>query len=696
MIIAKVQKAGFSASPNLPAAEKAEADEAGQDPEEMALKRERQGIIIAAILSAVLLYISMGQMLSHPLPVPAFINVHSAPFNFALTQLILTAPVLFIGRRFYINGFKTLYHLSPNMDTLVAIGSGFSFLYSVVTMYLISYDPMQVHNLYFESAAVVVTLVMLGKHFEAQSRGKTKAAIKLLMALAPETALLCEDGIGGKVREVPSKTLKPGDTVLVKPGARVPADGIVTDGSAAVNESMLTGESLPVEKSAGDPVIGGSVSYNGAMYVRVEKVGEDSTLSKIIKLVEDAQGKKAPVSKLADRVAGVFVPVVIGIAVVSSIVWAALGHDAAFVLRVFTAVLVIACPCALGLATPTAIMVGTGLGAAHGILVRSGEALENMSRITAVVLDKTGTITTGEPVVAEMSPVGCNEDELLSLAASAEAVSEHPLSKAVIKRADGLTLFPLESFESIVGKGVRAVLTDGRRVIVGNAKLFDDEKVDFSVCADAIERFSSRGQTPILAACDGTLLGVIAVADEVRGTSASAIDRMRAMGITVYMLTGDNRRAAEYIGSLVHTNEVIAEVLPSDKSAVIARLKKEGHRVMMVGDGINDAPALTAADVGAAIGGGSDIAIESGDIVLMRSDLGDAAKAIRLGRLTLRNIKQNLFWAFCYNIIGIPIAAGLLYPINGLLMNPMLAGLAMSLSSVSVVTNALRLKTKKL
>ncbi|MCI5605432.1 MAG: heavy metal translocating P-type ATPase [Clostridia bacterium] len=650
---------------------------------------QRNELICAVIITLLLLYVSMGQMFKYKLPVPEIIDMNRMPENYALTQILLTIPILYFGRRFFINGFKALFHRNPNMDSLVAIGSGSSFLYSLYLTYLIPYEPHHVHHLYYESAAVVITFIMLGKFLESRNKEKTKGAIKKLMELAPDTALLVKDDM---VTEVASESLKPGDIVLVKPGAKIPLDGIVKSGSGGVDESMLTGESLPVEKSEGSEVIGGSISYNGALYVEITRIGEDTTLSKIIKFVEDAQGKKAPISKIADKVAGIFVPSVIGIAVLASVIWTIAGKDFSFVLRIFTSVLVIACPCALGLATPTAIMVGTGLGASNGILIRSGEALEITHNINVVVLDKTGTVTEGKPVVTEIISNGISEEELLQYAAAVEASSDHPLAKAIVERA-GVITKQVTEFENVSGMGIRAA-ADGKRIAVGNKRLMDG--VDVSEFESDIKRLSEQGETPMYVAINSKLMGIISVADSVKETSREAVSKLKKAGIKVYLLTGDNKAAAEHIGRLVGADEVISEVLPEDKAEVVKKLQAEGNKVMMVGDGINDAPALVQADVGAAVGGGSDIAIESADIVLMKSDLNDVYKAIRLSRMTIKNVKENLFWAFCYNTIGIPIAAGILYPFNGMLLSPMFAGLAMSLSSVCVVSNALRLRSKKL
>ena len=695
-IVAKVEKAGFGAALHQDHPAPATAQSA-EDAEAAALRQKKTELIVAAVFSVALLYVSMGQMLPFglpALPLPDIFSMHTHPVNFAILQLILAVPVLYCGRNFFLGGFKSLFHGNPNMDSLVAIGSGCSFAYSLVMTFLISDAPQTyVHNLYYESSAVVLTLVSLGKFLESRNMQKTKGAITALMQLAPDTAILADTG-----REVPTASLKVGDTVLVKPGARIPADGSVTEGESSVNEAMLTGESMPVEKGPGSEVIGGSVNQNGVLYVRVTRTGDDTTLSRIIRFVEDAQGKKAPISKTADKVAGVFVPTVITIALLAAVAWAIAGEPFSFVLRVFTSVLVIACPCALGLATPTAIMVGTGLGARHGILIRSGEILEITHSVDTVVLDKTGTVTQGTPAVTEIVPWETSEEALLNTAAAVEAVSSHPLADAITAcaRERGIQLQARpESFENLSGRGLKATL-GGKTVLAGNRRLLQEHGVDPAPLQDRAEALSAQGQTPMYFALDGRLLGLISVADPVKETSADAIRRMKESGIHTVLLTGDNRAAAEHIGALVGVDEVIAEVLPEEKAGVVEKLQAQGRTVMMVGDGINDAPALTAATVGCAIGSGSDIAIESADIVLMRSDLQDVPRALRLSALTLRDIKQNLFWAFCYNTIGIPIAAGLLYLFGGPLLSPMFAGAAMSLSSVCVVGNALRLGRAKL
>ena len=696
LIVKKVEKAGFGAALRQKEEEKQDTAQDQADAEEAELRRKKRELILSGIFSAVLLYVSMGQMLPFglpPLPVPEFVDMHAHPVNFAILQLLLAIPVLYCGRNFFIGGFKALFHLTPNMDSLVAIGSACSFAYSVVMTFLIDYDAHYVHNLYYESAAVVLTLVSLGKFMESRNMQKTKGAITALMQLSPDTAILALSG-----REVPTKELKISDLVLVKPGERVPVDGIVTQGESSVNEAMLTGESMPVEKGVGSEVIGGSVNLNGALTVKVSRTGEDTTLSRIIRFVEDAQGKKAPISRMADQVAGVFVPVVMTIAALAAIAWAMAGQPLPFVLRVFTSVLVIACPCALGLATPTAIMVGTGLGARKGILIRSGEILEITHSVDTVVLDKTGTVTEGQPKVTTLIPVGCMENELLRTAAAVEAVSAHPLAEAICAYAkeQGLSSLPRpEQFENLSGRGLKATL-EGEMILAGNRRLLQEQGVDISSLESQAAQLAAQGQTPMYFAKSGKLLGLISVADPIKKTSFTVIEEMKKSGIRVVLLTGDSRTAAEHIGSVAGVDEVIAEVLPEEKAGIVQKLQEEGRIVMMVGDGINDAPALTAATVGCAIGSGSDIAIESADIVLMRDDLMDVQRALRLSALTLRHIKQNLFWAFCYNTIGIPIAAGLLYLFGGPLLSPMFAGAAMSLSSVCVVGNALRLGRAKL
>lgn len=698
LIMEKVEKAGFLASPFEEEKDLKKQEEEAWGKQEEALHIMRRRLLAAVCFAVPLLYISMGHMLPFPLPLPAFLHMDTHPFRYALAQLILTIPVLIAGRKFYIVGLRALIKGNPNMDSLVAIGTGSAFFYSLYGTFSIFNNPMHVHHLYYESAAVVVTLVMLGKYMESRSKGKTSEAIRRLMELAPDTALVYEEGTS---REVPTEQVKKGQHLLIKPGSRIPLDGIVVGGSSSVDESMLTGESIPVEKQTGDVLIGGSMNYNGAMEMEVTHTGADTTLSKIVRMIEEAQGKKAPISKLADRVAGYFVPTVMGIAVVAALLWWLVGgKELSFVLSIFVAVLVIACPCALGLATPTAIMVGTGLGASQGILIKSGEALETAHKVDTVIFDKTGTITEGKPKVTDVYVLSEEEtkDSLLRLAAGCEQMSEHPLGQAIVKAAveQGIEPELPEKFESRTGMGITAMIS-GRQAAVGNLRLVEEMKIRTGdKIKEQAHQFANQGKTPMYVIADGKLAGMICVADPIKETSVEAVDELKSLGIRICMLTGDNQKTADYIGKQAHIDTVIAEVLPEDKAGVVSRLQKEGSCVMMVGDGINDAPALVQADVGAAIGSGSDIALESGDIVLMKSDLKDVYKAVKLSRLTIRNIKQNLFWAFFYNSLGIPVAAGVLYLFGGPLLNPMLAGFAMSLSSVCVVGNALRLRTMKL
>ena len=715
LIIAKVDRAGFGCQPFKREEEKTAPVRTQEDSshlQDRELRERKHRLIGAWIFTLALMYVSMGSMLPTPLPLPDLFDGSSHPTNFALLQLLLAIPVLFYGRFFYTNGLSALFHKNPNMNSLVALGSLVSFVYSLAITFLVADNPHQLHNLYYESATMVLTFVMTGKYMEERSKKKTKGAITALMELAPDTALLLRDGA---TQEVPAEQLMVGDLILVKPGTRIPADGEVVQGTSSVDESMLTGESIPVNKAEGSSVTGGSMNLNGALTLRVSRVGTDSTLAKIIAVMEDAQGKKAPIAKIADQVSGVFVPVVMGIAVVAALVWLVAGKDVAFVLQILTSVLVIACPCALGLATPAAIMVGTGLGASNGILIRSGEALEVAGKTTAVVMDKTGTLTEGRPRVTKIVTAendSALEDQTLVLAAAAESVAQHPLASAILEKMTGEgkaspVLPTVGSFENIPGKGIKATLENQQEVLVGSSRLMEEAGLAIGErLLQAGQELSAQGNTLVYVATlepaggnppqTGKLLGLIAIADTIRDTSREAVEQFKSWGVKTVLLTGDNRRAGDFIGQQVGVDQVIAEVLPQEKAQVIERLQKEGHQVMMVGDGINDAPALVQADTGVAIGGGSDIAVEAGSVILMKSDVRDAARTIRLSRLTLRNIRQNLFWAFLYNTIGIPIAAGVLYPFTGLLMTPMLAGLAMSLSSVCVVSNALRLKTKKL
>lgn len=684
-IIKKVDRAGFQAELYVEETRR-EADEP--------TGKGKHRLICNIILSIPLLYICMGHMLPISLPVPAFMDMHTEPLMFALVQMLLTVVILVNGRKFYLVGFKSLFKGHPNMDSLVAIGTGSAFLYSFIMTLSIPTRANSVHNLYYESAAIVVTLVMVGKYLESRSKNRTSEAIRKLMELAPDMAVVIRDG---EQIEVPVEQVKTGEEILIKPGSRIPLDGIVIIGNTSVDESMLTGESVPVDKVPGDTVIGGSMNYQGAIAVEVTHVGSDTVLAKIVKMMEEAQEKKAPISKLADTVAGYFVPTVLVIGIVAAVVWLLLGKDLAFVLTIFVSVLVIACPCALGLATPTAIMVGTGLGANHGILIKSGEALEISHKVNAVVLDKTGTITEGKPKVTAIISHTETEEGLLKVAASCEQMSEHPLGQAIVNTAKekGVDIQTVSDFKSITGRGIEATF-GGTTYYIGNKKLCEEQKLDISIYEKDAADMASKGQTPMFVGRDGQVIGIVCVADTLKETSPEAIKRIKELGIEVYMLTGDNKLAAEHIGKTVNVDFVISEVLPNDKATVIEDLQKAGKCVMMIGDGINDAPALIQADVGVAIGSGSDIALESGDIVLMKSDLRDAYKAIKLSKATIRNIKQNLFWAFFYNACGLPLAAGVLYAINGMLLSPIVGGFAMSLSSVCVVSNALRLKATKL
>ncbi|MBA1335800.1 MAG: cadmium-translocating P-type ATPase [Firmicutes bacterium] len=650
----------------------------------------KKKFIVAAIFTIPVLYIAMGHMLGAPLP--GVIDPHSHPLNFALAQLALTIPAVLAGYKFYTVGFRTLIKGSPNMDSLIAIGTSAAFVYGIYAVYeIMNGNHGMTRALYFETAGVIITLILLGKYLESVSKGKTSEAIKQLMGLQPKTAVVIQDG---NEIVLPIEEVEVGDIILVKPGERIPVDGVVVDGYTAVDESMLTGESIPVEKSAGDGVTGGSINKNGVIKFQATKVGKDTVLSQIIKLVEEAQGSKAPIAKMADIISGYFVPAVIAIAVISSALWYFRGNTATFALSIFISVLVIACPCALGLATPTAIMVGTGKGAEYGVLIKGGEALETAHRVQTIVFDKTGTITEGKPRVTDILARG-DEDSLLMLAASAEKGSEHPLGEAIVKAAQdkGLTLKPVDDFMSIPGHGIEAAIGDAD-ILLGNKKLMMEKNIAVDMEAEA-DRLAEEGKTPMYIAVNGELAGIVAVADVVKETSRQAIRKLHDIGLEVAMITGDNQRTAQAIAKQVGIDIVLAEVLPEDKANEIKRLQEKGKKVAMVGDGVNDAPALAQADIGIAIGSGTDVAMESADIVLMRSDLVDVVTAVQLSKKTIRNIKENLFWAFAYNTIGIPIAAGLLYAFGGPLLNPMFAAAAMAMSSVSVVSNALRLRRFK-
>ena len=648
--------------------------------------------IISLIFAVPLLIISMGHMVGMPLP--HLIDPMMNPFNFGIVQLILTLPVVMAGYKFYQVGIKNLIQLSPNMDSLIAIGTLTAFFYSVFGIYKITQgDASYAMHLYFESAAVILTLITLGKYLEAVSKGKTSQAIKALMGLAPKTATIERNG---RELEVPIEEVVVGDLVLVKPGEKLPVDGEVIEGSTAIDESMLTGESIPVEKTVGSLVIGASINKTGFIKYKATKVGRDTALSQIVKLVEDAQGSKAPIAKMADIISAYFVPIVIGLAILSSVAWLLAGETGVFALSIFISVLVIACPCALGLATPTAIMVGTGKGAEYGVLIKGGEALETTHKLSTLIFDKTGTITEGKPKVTDIVTTNLSEEQLLIYAASAEKGSEHPLGEAIVRAAidRGYQLCELESFNAIPGHGIE-VSIQGKQMLLGNKKLMIEKTIDVSSLSETSDQLAYDGKTPMYMAIDGQLAGIIAVADTVKESSKKAIETLHQMGIKVAMITGDNQKTADAIARQVGIDLVLAEVLPADKANEVKKLQETGVKVGMVGDGINDAPALAQADIGIAIGSGTDVAIESADIVLMKSDLMDVSTAIKLSKATIRNIKENLFWAFAYNVLGIPVAMGVLHLLGGPLLNPMIAAAAMSLSSVSVLLNALRLRRFK-
>lgn len=668
---------------------------------EKKLKQEFLEFKLAIFFSAIVFYISMGTMVG--LPVPNIISPEINPLNFALIQLILAIPVIYIGRRFYKVGIKQLIMRSPSMDSLIATGTGSAILYSLYGTYKIySGDFHYVHSLYYESGVVILALILLGKYLENVSKGKTSEAIKKLMNLKSKKATLVRDG---KFVQVDIEEVELDEIVLVKPGESIPVDGVVVEGQSSVDESMLTGESIPVEKNIGDKVFGASINKNGVIQVKAQAIGKDTVISKIIKLVENAQGSKAPIAKIADKVSGYFVPTVMLIATVAGITWYYLGsrgivkiHEAPsiFALTIFVAVMVIACPCSLGLATPTAIMVGTGRGAELGILIKSGEALEKAHKIDTIVFDKTGTLTIGKPKVTDiMSFSNIDEDEILRVAGALEEYSEHPLGEAIVEAGKERKLqFPkVEKFESITGKGVTGVI-DGKKVYIGNIKLMRDFSIDI-INENILEKLAYQGKTPMYIAIEDSLIGVIAVADILKPEAIETIKELKNRGYHVGMITGDNKLTAQAIGKEAGIDIIFAEVTPEEKYLKVKELQEQGRNVAMVGDGINDSPALVQANIGIAIGGGTDIAMESADIVLMKRDLKDVLVAMELSHTVIKNIKENLFWAFIYNTVGIPVAAGVLYPLTGHLLNPMIAGAAMAMSSVSVVTNALRLKKFK-
>lgn len=697
-IIARIEKLGFGARVHAAnvAAPVSQQDTAAQEMEEM-----RQRLIGSLIFAGLVFYQHMGRMWGWPLP--SFILGQENELINALLQMLWCIPVLFIDRKYFIHGVRNLLSGAPNMDSLIAVGSGASFIYGLYSVFGMAYAfghnrldllPGFADALYFEASAVILALVTVGKFMEARAKSHTSDAIKALMNLTPKTALVERHGLQG---EIPVEEVVTGDVLIVKSGASVPVDGKIIEGSAALDESALTGESLPVDKTIGDKVIGGTINRSGYFKMEATAIGADTALAKIIALVDEATSSKAPIAKLADKVSGYFVPAVIGIAVLAAVVWLALGASWHFALTIAISVLVISCPCALGLATPTAIMVGTGRGAKSGILIKSATALETAHKIDTVILDKTGTITAGKPVVTDILPIKITENELLAFAAGLEKLSEHPLGEAIVAAAEAkqLVLPEAGNYKQIPGQGVTAELA-GAECAAGNLKLLEALNVDVSSLMERYDKLAAQGKTPLYFVRAGELLGCIAVADTVKPTSREAIGKLQAMGLRVLMLTGDNQATAEAIRAQVGVDEAVAQVLPQDKEAVIRKLQQEGHIVAMVGDGINDAPALARADIGIAIGAGTDIAIEAADMVLIKSDLLDVAKAICLSRSVMTNIKENLFWAFIYNAVGIPFAAGVFYTAFGWLLNPLIAAAAMSCSSVSVVTNALRLRFIKL
>ena len=710
-IIQAVEKIGYGASSleQQPAAAQSRGGfrsewQARQDQAMNSQKQMKRRLISSIVLLVPLMYIAMGSMMGLPVPW-FFVGMENSLVN-ALAQLLLTIPVLFINRHFFQTGFKALWHRAPNMDSLVAIGSGASLVYGLFAMFRLAYgfghgDVELVHEyahaLYFESAAMILTLVTVGKYLEARSKSKTGDALGKLVDLAPKTAVVLRDGAE---QTIPAEQVVAGDIVVIRPGEGIPVDGVVTEGHGYVDQAAITGESIPVEKNPGDQVISATINKNGTFQFQASKVGEDTTLSQIIRLVDEASNSKAPIARLADKVSGVFVPVVIAIAIVTAIVWLIAGMGFEFALSNAISVLVISCPCALGLATPVAIMVGTGKAAEMGILIKSAESLENLHNVDTIVLDKTGTITSGHPAVTDVLPLdrSLTEEQFLAEAAAAEFGSEHPLAQAVVERAQllGLSLPKAEAFEAVAGRGIRAKV-NGREYLAGNLAFLEENHLpatleERSAAKSVVNKLAQEGKTPLLFLRDGKLLGVIAVADTIRETSRAAIQRFNEMGLHVVMLTGDNKVTAEAIRKELGIEQAISDVLPTQKEAHIRSLQEEGHKVAMVGDGINDAPALTRADIGIAIGAGTDIAIESADVVLMKDSLDDVAAAIDLSRAVVRNIHMNLFWAFFYNVLGIPLAAGVLYPAFQLRLSPMIGSAAMSLSSVCVVTNALRLR----
>ena len=697
-IIAAVEKAGYGASLQQVKGKSAAQAVSPVDTAKKEYETMKRRVIWSFVFTIPLFYISMGHMMGWPLP-GFFLGTENSMI-YALTLFLLALPVAIINNKYYRMGFKTLFHGSPNMDSLIALGSGASLAYGVYALYKIAWgfgygDLAMVnqftHDLYFEGAGTILTLITLGKFFEARAKGRTSDAINKLMNLAPKKATVVRNGVE---TVIPAEEVEKGDILIVKAGESVPVDGVLLEGSGSVDESAITGESIPVDKQAGDKVIGATINQSGYFRMRADKVGDETALSQIIKLVDEATSSKAPIAKLADKVAGIFVPIVIGIALLAMVVWLICGATFEFAMTIAVSVLVVSCPCALGLATPTAIMVGTGRGASNGILIKSAEALETAHSVNVVVMDKTGTITQGKPVVTDLAcQSGVTEDYLLQIAASLEKLSEHPLARAIVAEAEkrNTQFLPVEQFEQIPGQGIKGSI-QGLACLAGNQKLLNAEGIHDEALEQLQDQMADQGKTPLFFAAAGKLIGMVAVADVVKPTSKQAIADLQTMGIEVVMLTGDHKKTAEAIRKQVGVDRVVAEVLPQDKEREVRSLQASGKKVAMVGDGINDAPALARADVGIAIGAGTDVAMESADIVLMRNDLLDVTGAIELSKATIRNIKENLFWAFFYNIIGIPIAAGCWYTAFNLKMNPMVAAVAMSFSSVFVVSNALRLR----
>jgi Cu+-exporting ATPase len=681
-----IEKAGYKAS------EEESNVDADREKKEKEIKALWNRFLISAIFGVPLLIIAMGPMIlgQFNYMLPEIIDPMKHMKGYAALQLLLVIPIIITGKKYFTVGFRSLFKLSPNMDSLIAIGTSAAFLYSLFSVIEILAGN-EGYQMYFESAGVILTLITMGKYLESVSKGKTSEAIKKLMGLAPKTAVILRDE---KEVEIPIDEVEVGDIVVVKPGEKMPVDGEVVEGITSVDESMLTGESIPVEKNAGDRIIGASINKNGSIKYKATKVGKDTVLAQIITLVENAQGSKAPIAKMADIISGYFVPVVIGLALISSLAWIFAGESLVFALTIFISVLVIACPCALGLATPTAIMVGTGKGAEYGVLIKSGTALETAHKIQTIVFDKTGTLTEGKPKVTDIITAnGFTEEYILQIAASAEKGSEHPLGEAIVKGAEDrkLELKRTGSFKAVPGHGIEVAI-DENKILLGNKKLMEESNISLEELESESDRLAEEGKTPMYISINGSLGGIIAVADTVKENSRKAIEKLHSMGIQVVMITGDNRRTAEAIARQVGIDKTLAEVLPQDKANEVKKLQGSGKKVAMVGDGINDAPALAQADIGIAIGSGTDVAMESADIVLMRSDIMDVPTAIQLSKKTIGNIKQNLFWAFGYNVLGIPVAMGVLYLFGGPLLNPIIAALAMSFSSVSVLTNALRLK----